>query len=213
MKYDIQNLRVVNRITDTLKPIYQLREKYSLDDIFISMDNIIICISCAIIAVNIYGKNPEDFDEYSSSYMRDKKTITKDIQIDELLSTSTGYLTRKLLPYSLGMVSYTDIEPIIYGINKELSTVEKALSNAPQFYEADEKEILRLLTNIIKKERTSTLQEWLKATINYKMLIKEKYIEEKTIINNDSLIKIADTFSYNELSKHFGDTQGDAYSI
>ncbi|ASY82248.1 hypothetical protein BJK05_20605 [Pectobacterium polaris] len=213
MKYEIKNLRVVNRIADKLKPIYQLREAYNADDMFISMENVIVCISCAIIAVNIYDQKPEDFDKHSRSYMKEKKTISRDIKIDELLSISTGYLTSKLLPYSLGMVSYTDIEPVIYGENKELSIIEKALSNTPQFYEKDEKEVLELLTNVIKRERSSTLQEWLKATINYEMLIKEKYIDEDLAINKDWLIKISDTFTYDELSKHFGDSQGNSYSI
>lgn len=37
MKYEIKNLRIVNRITDKLKPIYSLRNNYAEDDIIISM--------------------------------------------------------------------------------------------------------------------------------------------------------------------------------
>lgn len=114
-KYKIKNLRIVNRITDKLKPIYLLRDKYHEDDIVISMENVIVCISCAIIAVNIYEIKINDFVEYSTSSKKDKETTPVGKIVDELLATSTGYLTIKLLPYSLGMVSYADIELIVYG--------------------------------------------------------------------------------------------------
>ncbi|MBN3121975.1 P-loop NTPase fold protein [Pectobacterium brasiliense] len=99
-KHEVINLRVINRITDKLKPIYLLRNNYNEDDIFISMENVIVCISCAIIAVNLFGQKPEDFDNHLNLYAGDKENSVIGIKINELLSISTGYLTREILPYS-----------------------------------------------------------------------------------------------------------------
>lgn len=212
VKYKIKNLRIVNRITDKLKPIYSLRNNYAEDDIIISMENVITCISCAVIAVNLYEKKINDFDKYASSFRKNKDTTPEGKIVDELLATSTGYLTSELLPYSLGMVSYTDIESIIYGKNNKPSIIEKALSYSPQIYEIEEKAILELLITIIKKEENPTLQEWLKAVANYKTLKEGGYLDANIMFSDDEITKISDTFTHDELSLHFGDTRSDPYS-
>ncbi|HGM7716005.1 TPA: hypothetical protein ACKQJM_003525 [Serratia marcescens] len=212
IKHEVMNLRVVNRITDKLKPIYLLRNNYNEDDIIISMENVIVCISCAVIAVNLFGQKPEDFDNHLKLYGIDKDETSIGKKINELLSISTGYLTREILPYSLGMVSHTDIEHIVYGRNKKLSIIEKALSHTPQIYETEEKEIIESLLSIIKKEGKPTLHRWLSAITNYQMLIEGGYIDKSLIIDNEDIIKISDTFTYDELLTHFGTIQLGAYS-
>lgn len=212
MKYEIKNLRIVNRITDKLKPIYSLRNNYAEDDIIISMENVITCISCAVIAVNLYEKKINDFNKYASSFRKNKDATPEGKIVDELLATSTGYLTSELLPYSLGMVSYTDIESIVYGKKNKPSIIEKALSYSPQIYETEEKAILELLFTIIKKEENPTLQEWLKAVTNYKTLKEEGYLDDNIMFSDDEITKISDTFTHDELSLHFGDTRSAPYS-
>ncbi|QSD22070.1 hypothetical protein H5A38_17480 [Pectobacterium brasiliense] len=211
-KHEVINLRVINRITDKLKPIYLLRNNYNEDDIFISMENVIVCISCAIIAVNLFGQKPEDFDNHLNLYAGDKENSVIGIKINELLSISTGYLTREILPYSLGVVSHTDIEHIVYGKNKKLSIIDKALSNTPQIYEEEEKEIIESLIFIIKKDGKPTLHEWLNAITNYQTLTEGGYIDKSLTIDSEDIMKISDTFTYDELLKHFGKVQLDDHS-
>lgn len=213
MKYEIKNLRVVSRIIEKLKPIYLLHNDYDEGDIIISMENVIVCITCAIIAVNVYGKKINDFKTYARSYQKNKETTPEGKVVDELLAISTGYLTIKLLPYSLGLVSYTDIELIVYGKNNKLSIIEKALSYSPQIYEAEEGVIAESLFNIIIKKENPPLQEWLSAVANYQTLKEGGYLHANPIINDNEIINISETFTHEELSQHFGRIHRDIYSM
>ncbi|MBN3121974.1 hypothetical protein [Pectobacterium brasiliense] len=110
------------------------------------------------------------------------------------------------------MVSHTDIEHIVYGKNKKLSIIDKALSNTPQIYEEEEKEIIESLIFIIKKDGKPTLHEWLNAITNYQTLTEGGYIDKSLTIDSEDIMKISDTFTYDELLKHFGKVQLDDHS-
>lgn len=198
---DIVNLRIINRCIDKILPLYIYINNNPDKEWNVRSSDVIGCITSSIILHHNYNKSIEtlhkhsprnyliNLDDDASYYEKELWTLYRKYAIPDIVRD-----------YSMGLESSQSTKEIIFSTPNKMSIEDIAFSDNPHIHEVDEVLLSQYFYDVITKAKIVPIYSWLIIVRNYTFLTKNKYLPKNPLINKDSIEKIANGFSLEEIS-------------